>query len=201
MNPETEIRDLLRAMSLLSEANTGSFDRPIKSGKPQTKPPPGYGKTTTPNGTPDENFSLYEHFSYRFDNAGSELQQRVIVCQARVALRERQKGPEPWRLEKAERTEAEEIDILIKDGEGVHSAELAATTGWPQSWIHTQRERHGREPERGHPRPNWQALTSSERRSKAQRLCKEGYSCRKAARELGIAHTTLARYWPKEEVA
>jgi hypothetical protein len=196
MSPAVEMRELLLKMLTLSEQSAAPLERNHSANKPGHKAPPGYGRTTNRKGEPDEDWSLYEHYSYRFEHAESDLQERVIVLQARVALRQREKGPEPWKLEQAHRTETEEIAILLKDGEGIHAAELAATTGWPQSWIHTQRERNGREPEYGRVRPNWQALTGPERRTKAHRYCSEGYSCRKAARELGIAHTTLARYWP-----
>jgi hypothetical protein len=196
-----EMLQLLREMSLMSEVSAGSFV-PVHSGKPQSKPPPGFSeRLRDPLRAPQVDFSLYEHFSWRWRKSRTDLQKRVIVCQARVAVRHRKDGPDPWIVDKAIRTEREEIGLLIEMGVGVHSAELSADTGWPRSWIETQRERHGREPEYGNERPHWRALSVEERTEAAFRLFERNLSLRGAAKELGVAHTTLARYWPSQRAA
>lgn len=199
---DLEMAKLLREMELLSEVGGGSIVL-MHSAKPEDKPPPGFSeRNLSREGPPPQAFSLAEHFRYRYAHAASQLQRRVIVCQARAALRERQKGPEPWRLEKAERTEEEEVRILVTDGEGVHVAELAAMTGWPASWIRTQRERNGKDPDYGRERPNWRSLSSDDRRALVRRFREvEGWGVRKSATFLGISVTSLAYWWDKSEKA
>jgi hypothetical protein len=198
---EREMIELLREMLLMSEVSAGSFV-PVHSGKPESKPPPGFSeRVRDPHRAPQVDFSLHEHFSWRWTHANTDLQKRVIVCQARVAVRQRKDGPDPWQTEKAIRTETEEIGLLIEMGVGIHSSELAADTGWPVSWITTQRERHGREPDYGHERPHWRALSKEERYEIAHKLAAKGQSLRSSAKELGVAHTSLSYYWPSQRAA
>lgn len=195
---DTEMRRILRDMELLSEAcSTTATEVHVGSGKPQTKPPPGVRLNLDSKRPPPRDQSLYLHFKWRYDRARNDLQRRVIICQARVALRERKRGPEAW-ASRWNFNEDDDVEILIQDGEGVHIAELAATTGWPPSWIKTQRERNGREPDYGKPRPKWQQLTKDERAQVAHHHHSEGLSLRQAAKIVGVAPTTLHYYWPRE---
>lgn len=210
MSPDREMAELLRQMILLSEVSAGSLVPLHSAGKPEAKPPKGVGQTRDRRNPdlPDKNWSLYEHYSYRYEQAQTEQHKRIVCAQARADLRIRQRGVDKWRVERYKRfadadpaevdaREDEDRRLLLEYGDGVHSAELAADMGWHRSWIETQRERNGREPTYGRPRPSWHALKPDERRFQALTMAQEGMSLRRAARELGIAHTTLSRYWPK----
>lgn len=196
-NLDAEMGAVLRDMSLLSEVNSKSVGEVhVGSGKPEAKPPPGFQDNRDSKKPPPKDFSLYEHYRWRYQRARDDLQRRVIFCQARAALRERKKGPEPWQA-RWNYDEEDDIKVLIEDGEGVHIAELAAVTGWPHHWIATQRERNGREPTFGNPRPRWQKLSEDEKSYQGRYLFAEGHSLRGAAKVLGIAPSTLLRWWPK----
>ena len=206
MSPDKEMSELLRQMRLLSEIGGNSLVALHSAGKPGTKAPPGFKENR--KDVPDPDFSLYEHFSYRYEKAGTQEHKRIICAQARAALRIRQRGVTEWQAERyakfakadpstVDMREDEDRKLLLEHGEGVHSAELAADMGWHRSWIETQRERNGREPTYGRPRPSWHALEPDQRRFQALTMAREGMSLRRAAKELGIAHTTLSRYWPK----
>lgn len=182
-NLDAEMGTLLCKMELLSEVNAGSVAQVhVGTGKPEAKPPPGFREGRDSKRAPPKDFSLYEHYRWRYQRARDDLQRRVIYCQARAALRERQQGPEPWQ-QRWNYNEEDDIKVLVEDGEGVHIAELSAVTGWPYHWIATQRERNAREPTYGKPRPRWQKMTGDEKKNLVRYLFGEGHSVRGAARD------------------
>jgi hypothetical protein len=198
---EARIRRLLWRLSMVSEAQGTSISVFGSSGreKDETKPPRGVREdaTVAQLGQPNRAF-LLDAYLEEFVVATSDASLRMTCVRAEIDLGDRQRLPEHEHEQTVEEREAEQIRLVLDKGEGIHAAELAAEEGWPIGWVKTVRERNGKEPTFGRPRPRWRELEDDQRRVIVANLKAEGFTQRAAAQELGIGNGSVAKYWPAD---
>ena len=191
-----QVIDLLSRLQLLPEAQAQSLQPSVRSGKAEDRPPKGVGRTAS-DGTPSADVSLWAHYSFRFGRAAltnNEVEVSRLLVEADRAYQDFIKRPDNNRIAmQQERTEARDIEILLKYGENKHAAVLSAEYLWPIGWVRVVRERNGCDPEWGIPRPVWKTMSDEERYNCVAELAPKNTQ-KEIAMRLGISQASVSRY-------
>ena len=197
----SEVQSLLARLQMLPEGATANFDGNISHGKVEGSAPKGAHPERSSLDPPSPDVSLWAHYAFRFGKAAltnNEIELRRLLIEANRELADFTHRPDENRITiQQERTEARDIELLLKYGEGTHAAVLAAENMWPIGWVKIIRERNGKEPLYGRERPRWKDLTDEERFVEVEYLEREGLSQREVALRLGISKGSVGRYWPE----
>jgi hypothetical protein len=195
----SEVQSLLARLQMLPEGATASLDGNISHGKIEGSAPKGARPERSSQDPPSPDVSLWAHYAFRFGKAAltnNEIEIRRLLIEANRELADFSHRPDENRITiQQERTEARDIELLLKYGEGKHAAVLAAENMWPIGWVKLVRERNGCEPVHGWVRPNWKDMGDEERYRCIGELMEQGMSQRKAAEHLGISRGSVIRYW------
>lgn len=197
----SEVQSLLAKLQMLPEGATANLDGNISHGKIEGSAPKGSMPERSSQDPPSPDVSLWAHYAFRFGKAAltnNEIEIRRLLIEANRELADFSHRPDSNRIAlQQERTEARDIELLLKYGEGTHAAVLAAENMWPIGWVKIIRERNGKEPLYGRERPRWKDLTDEERFVEVEYLEREGMSQREVALRLGISKGSVGRYWPE----
>lgn len=197
----SEVQSLLAKLQMLPEGATANLDGNISHGKIEGSAPKGSMPERSSQDPPSPDVSLWAHYAFRFGKAAltnNEIEIRRLLIEANRELADFSHRPDSNRIAlQQERTEARDIELLLKYGEGTHAAVLAAENMWPIGWVKIIRERNGKEPLYGRERPRWKDLNDDERFVEVEHLEREGMSQREVALRLGISKGSVGRYWPE----
>ena len=200
----SEVESLLARLQMLPEGATQNLEGNISHGKSEGKVPRGVDEKAPVRPSdrpPSPDVSLWAHYAFRFGKAAltnNEIEIRRLLIEANREPADFSHRPDSNRIAlQQERTEARDIELLLKYGEGTHAAVLAAENMWPIGWVKIIRERNGKEPLYGRERPRWKDLTDEERFVEVEHLEREGMSQREVALRLGISKGSVGRYWPE----
>lgn len=201
----SEVRQVLVALELISEAGTiaigkssTSSDRPLG--------PPGFAGIAASQCPPIER-SAWEHYRWRFEEAvreawaerdvwrllfeaEREADQRRYHDEADVA---RRTALEPHRHEVTE----PQIREAVLEREGMDSAKVSTDLKLPAGYIEKVRAEAGRDPDFGRPRPDWHSLTPEQKRQVVHTLAEQGETQKITSRRLGVSLRTVKSYWPR----
>jgi hypothetical protein len=213
---EQKIRDVLAQLATVSEAPASSFEPRTSHGSSSSKVPPGTAAATPltaadPDRPPDKERSLHDWWHWRFTKAivkgESEFQvYRLCLLAERDYVNRRYHIEDSVRLRSgeltdndvqdggaAERSAAERVVDLY---EGMPAVEVAVHEYATEEWVKKARRQHGRDPQSGRPRPEFLDWDEPRRYREVATLHARGMGQKKAADKLGIAKSTLQRYWP-----
>lgn len=214
MTLEDKIRDVLARLATLSEAPTSTLDSAGSHGVPESKPPAGVRSNidTDQDRPPPKDRSLADWYAWQFARAADnphrlltlyllaerDYMTRRYHVEASVALR----SGELTDNDAIDGGAAEQaaIDRVVDLYEGMPAVEVAVHEYTTEAWVKKARRLRAREPYDGRPRPEFYDW-SEDRRSREVAALANRMGQRKAANRLGIAKSTLQRYWPAEPVA
>jgi hypothetical protein len=197
---EDRIRDVLARLSVLSEVSASSLE-PRMSGNSESpsKPPPGVSR------------GLYDYWSERFARLYAEGKSEFEIHRDYL-LAERDwaactmHSPDRMALRSGEATdndavnggaaEAAAADRVIELYEGVPAVEVAVHEYTTEAWVRKARAQRGRNPTDGRPRPEFLDWDEDRRTREVASLASR-MGQKKAADRLGVAKSTLQRYWPE----
>ncbi|HVQ60392.1 MAG TPA: hypothetical protein VMS60_15940 [Solirubrobacterales bacterium] len=204
-----EIRKVLREMQLLSESRASAVGRSSPSSE-EPDGPPGFQELSAAV-CPPENRSLFEHFSWRFEDAVQREVKRkrlwFLLWDAEFALKTR--AIPPSASEREERVamvlsrpdEKALIKFVVDNFESEHAYRVHLQLKLPQGWIEKIREDSGRDPDFGYQRPRWTELTDGEKAEHVRQLEATGLTQKEVGRRLGVSTRTIKRHWPRSEAA
>lgn len=217
MTLEDKIRDLLARLSTLSEASASTLEPRTSHGSSSSKVPKGVAEkrnlhmAVDPDRPPPKDRSLHDWYHWHFvRNADRpdrlltywllgerDYHTRCFPDEHRTALRSGAIHGDDIDGALAEQAA---INRIVEHYEGVPAVEVAVFEYTTEEWVKKARRQLGREPQDGRPRPAFLDWSEDDRHKEVAKLARS-MGQRKAAIRLGIAKSTLQRYWPAEPVA
>lgn len=164
-----------------------------------------------PDHAPPKERSLFDHYAWHF--ARIDLDREPLKAHRLVLLAERDWAavvyPDHHREalrsgalldDNAEGKIAEQVAVrrIVEEYRGVPALEVAVMEYTTESWVIKARKLMGCEPDNGHPRPPFLDWDERTRTREVRKLYNRGLGQKKAAARLGVAKSTIQRYWPEQ---
>lgn len=162
-----------------------------------------------PDRAPPKDRSLFDHYAWHFarvDPATEPFQAHRLVL---LAERDWMAAVYPDHHRQALRSGAlldanaegnvaEEVAVrrIVEEYKGVSALEVAIFEYTTEEWVRKARKLMGCEPDNGHPRPPFLDWNDDDRQREVRKLYNRGLGQKKAADRLGVAKSTIQRYWP-----
>jgi hypothetical protein len=163
-----------------------------------------------PDRPPSKERSLFDYYAWKFARLDLETEAHKARVTVLLAERDHERRIQPNAHTKALRSGAllgdnaegkiaEEVQIrrVIEDYKGVPAIEVGIFEETTEEWVKKARRIMSCDVDTGHPRPPFLDWSEDDRRREAAKLHRRGMGQKKAADRLGIAKSTLQRYWPQ----
>lgn len=215
MTLENKIRDLLARLSTLSDAPASNLDPKTSHGSSDGKVPSGINeksriRATNPNRPPPKERSLFDWYAWQFARAGDdydrllslyllgerEYMERSFADANRISLRKGELTEND--VQDGGAAERESAVRIVEWYEGLSAQEVAINERQSEAWVRKARLAHGRNPETGRKLADFKGW-NEERRHAEVALLSNRMGQKATADRLGVAKSTVQRYWPREE--
>jgi hypothetical protein len=212
MTLEQKIRDVLARLSTLSEAPAGNLEAQIARSAPESAKPGGATLRLRSDRPPPKARSLFDWYQWQFSHNAADRARLLSL----YLLAEREYLERTDREAREETAQKGSILAYSQDGaavesiaamrviewyEGVQARDVATVEDATESWVRKVRSHHGRNSDDGRPRSEFLSWDEDRRIREVASLHARGMGQKKAADRLGIAKSTLQRYWPAGLVA
>lgn len=213
---EHMIRDILGKLELLADGKTQNLDPDkVMQGHAESSPPGKISLTPSYVEPKKDKVSLFEWYRWQFErHRGDERRLRGLIELARddyedfrfradaliEVRRGREEDNDPHDGGAAERAHAARVVDWYEGRSALYVAYRESQMGAvvTEAWVRKARSNHRRDPEDGRPLPDFRGWDDERRRAEIASLSNLLPSQEAVANHLGVAKSTVQRYWPRE---